>query len=112
MATESVPGLPSICPRRLAGGAAEEDVEVFGVAETEPGGNRLERELGLGQQLFRPLDLNAHDLVVGRSAQQLFKVGFERASGERDRFQNLSHADAVAGMLADETDLAHRLGRS
>src|ERR1700732_1216151 len=88
---------PPICPRRLASGAAEDDVEVFGVAETESGGNRLEWKLALGQQLFGPLDLHAHDLVVRRSAQELLKPRFQRAAGEQDGFQHLGHADSIAG---------------
>src|SRR5690348_3479485 len=59
--------------------ALEEDTEVFGVADADAIGDRLERQIGIAQQLTGALHLRADDLLVRRAADQRRETLFERS---------------------------------
>src|SRR6185369_5022220 len=83
------------------------DVEVFGVFESDFLGDQGKRKIGFGEQLFGAVKADAQDFLLGRVAEGGGKAPFQGAARERHRPEHVADVDAFTSVLANE---AHRAG--
>lgn len=64
-------------------------------------GNFFEGEVGLGEELFHALELDADDFLVGGAANEFDEAFFHEAAGLGNGLDDVLDVDAVAGVVAD-----------
>ena len=71
------------------------------MGEAATGGDFVDGEFGLGEELFHALELDADDFLVGSAADEFDEAFFHEAAGLGNRFDDVLDVDAVASVVAD-----------